>query len=109
MLNISRSALHSRSVTLTANTVLQIVNRQVRRISLILFVEGAIDAYVSERDNLTTSGDLVGIPLKSNLASTFGVSAVVGMDGKKRIYDGPFYALSTGAAVITIVEELEID
>ncbi len=109
MLNISRSDLSTHCVTLVANTVTRILLRNVRRISLLMCNNSATDAFVAERDNVATSGDLCGVPLKANLGSTFGVSAVVGMDGKKRIYDGPFYVVSTGAAVITIAEENEID
>jgi len=109
MLNISRSDLSTHCVTLVANTVTKIVLRNIRRISLLMCNNSATDAFVSERDNVTATGDLCGVPLRANLASIFGVSAVVGMDGKKRIYDGPFYAVSTGAAVITIAEENEID
>jgi hypothetical protein len=109
MLNISRSDLSTHAVTLVANAVTRIVLPNIRRISLLLVNDSDIDAFIAERDNVATTGDLVGIPLRANLASTFGLSAVVGFDGLKRIYDGEIYAVSTGAAVITISEESEID
>lgn len=109
MLEISRSELSTKGVTLVANTVTPVALLNVRRISLLVMNNGATDAFISERDTVAATGDLIGVPLAANRATTFGLSAVIGMDGKKRIYDGALYVISTGTPQIIISEESEID
>ena len=107
-MEISKTDLSTRGETLAANTVRQVVRPNPRRTSLLLINNSATDAYISERDNVATSGDLVGILLKANAGNAVGFSALVGADGKKRIYDGQLYAISTAAVTITVAEESEV-
>lgn len=109
MMEVSKTNLFTHKVTLVANAVTRIVVANKRRISLLLLNDSAIDAFIAERDNVATTGDLQGIPLKATIGTIITFTGVVGMDGKKRIYDGHIYAVSAGAATIEIAEESEID
>lgn len=107
-MEVSKTDLSTRGEAVTANTVKQIVRPNPRRISLLLINTSATDAYISERDNVTTSGSLIGILLKANAGNAIAFSSLVGTDGLKRVYDGQIYATSTANVTIMVAEESEV-